>query len=134
MVYLYTAVLSPIEDGSGYYARVPDLPGCMTSGRSLADALSQITDAMSGWLCVAEDEALPISPPTPQADIPHDPGDICSLIQVDTIRYRAATDTRTVRKNVSLPAWLSFLADRHGVNCSQVLQEALREKLGVPPL
>lgn len=132
MTYLYTAVFTPIEDGSGYYACVPDLPGCSTTGRDLPDALTQITDAMAGWLCVAEDEGLPIHAPTPQAAISHQPDDLCSLIRVDTLQYRAATDTRAVRKNVSLPAWMVNLADRRGINCSQVLQDALREKLGLP--
>jgi post-segregation antitoxin (ccd killing protein) len=36
---------------------------------------------------------------------------------------------RAVRKNVSLPAWLSEEADRENINVSRVLQEALLEKL-----
>ena len=46
MKYIYTALFTPIEDGSGYYAKVPDLPGCITTGNSLSDAIDQITDAM----------------------------------------------------------------------------------------
>ena len=107
MKYIYTALFTPIEDGSGYYAKVPDLPGCITTGNSLSDAIDQITDAMSAWLVVA----------------------ICSLISADTIEYRAQTDTRAVRKNVSLPSWMVRLADKRGINCSQVLQDALRTLL-----
>lgn len=131
MLYMYSAVLTPMEDGSGYYARIPDLPGCVTTGRDLHDAIEQITDAMAGWLCVAEDEKLPIAPPSDPRRIEHEEGEICTLVQADTIRYRAMTDTRAVRKNVSLPAWMAMLADKQGVNCSQVLQEALRQKLGL---
>ena len=103
MQYIYTALFTPIEDGSGYYAKVPDLPGCITTGSSLSDAIEQITDAMSAWLVVAEDEGEPIVPPTPQDELVTEPGTICSLISADTIDYRAKTDTRAVRKNVSLP-------------------------------
>lgn len=131
MVYMYSAVLTPIEDGSGYFARVPDLPGCVTSGKDLQDTIEMITDAMSGWLCVAEDEKMEIAPPTDPLSVPHEDGEFCTLIQADTIKYRAMTDTRAVRKNVSLPAWMVTLADRQGVNCSQVLQEALRQRFGV---
>ena len=63
MKYIYTALFTPIEDGSGYYAKVPDLPGCITTGNSLSDAIDQITDAMSAWLVVAEDEGEPILAP-----------------------------------------------------------------------
>jgi post-segregation antitoxin (ccd killing protein) len=52
-----------------------------------------------------------------------------SLIQIDTISYRADTDTKAVRKNVSLPRWMANLADKRGVNCSQLLQESLMKKL-----
>lgn len=129
MKYIYTALFTPIEDGSGYYAKVPDLPGCITTGNSLSDAIDQITDAMSAWLVVAEDEGEPITPPSPQEKLSVDAGTICSLISADTIEYRAQTDTRAVRKNVSLPSWMIRLADKRGINCSQVLQDALRTLL-----
>lgn len=129
MQYIYTALFTPIEDGSGYYAKVPDLPGCITTGRNLPDAIEQITDAMSAWLVVAEDEGEPIAPPTQQEQMHIESGTICSLIFADTIEYRAQTDTRAVRKNVSLPSWMSRLADKRGINCSQVLQDSLRSIL-----
>ena len=108
MKYIYTALFTPIEDGSGYYAKVPDLPGCITKGNILSDA---------------------IAPPSPQEKLSVDAGTICSLISADTIEYRAQTDTRAVRKNVSLPSWMVRLADKRGINCSQVLQDALRTLL-----
>lgn len=128
---VYTAVLTPMEDDSGFYVRVPDLPHCITTGSSLSDAIDMATDAASVWLCSAEDAGDTLPSPSLPADVPHQPGDICTLIQVDTVLYRAATDTRAVRKTVSLPAWMSALASARGINCSQVLQDALREKLGV---
>lgn len=129
MKYIYTASFTPIEDSGGYYARVPDLPGCITTGRDLYDAISQITDAASAWLSFAEDEALAIPAATPQAQLLVE-GAVYSLIQVDTIAYRALTDTHTVHKNISLPAWMANMADKHRVDCSQLLQEALRRKFG----
>ena len=131
MKYIYTAVFTPNEDGTKIHARIPDLPGCVTTGHDLQDAIDQITDAASGWLVVAEDEGLPIPAATAQADIARDAGAELSMIRVDTIAYRAMTDTRSVRKNVSLPAWMANLADRQGVNCSQLLQDALRKQFGV---
>ena len=89
MKYAYTATFVPFEDGAGYYCRVPDLPGCITTGKDLPDAISQITDAAGSWLCVAEDEGLNIAPPTPQTDIIREPDSIVSIIQVDTIKHRA---------------------------------------------
>ena len=128
MIYTYTAVFTPAENSDKFYVRVPDVPGRVTSGQNLEDAIEQITDALAGCLVVCEDEALPINQPTVQAALPHADNDILSLITVDTIAYRAKTDNRSVRKNVSLPAWLAALADKNGVNCSKVLQEALLQR------
>ena len=80
---------------------------------------------------IPEDEKCPIPTPTPQNSIERNPDDICTLVYVDTLKYRAATDTRAVRKNVSLPAWMVTLADRMELNCSQILQEALRKKFNI---
>lgn len=126
MKYFYSAVLTPTEDGSELYAKVPDLPGCVTTGDDLNDAIEQITDAAASWLVFAEDKDLEIPAATAQNEIEHDSNSVFSIIQVDTIAYRAMTDTRAVRKNVSLPAWMADLADKRGINCSQVLQDGLR--------
>lgn len=129
MKYMYTAVISPSEDGAKFYARVPDIPGCITTGNSLDDAIVQITDALNGCLVVAEDMGLDIAAPTPQNALPHGPSDVLTLVSADTIAYRAKTDTRAIRKNVSIPAWMAKLADQRGINCSKVLQDALRQAL-----
>lgn len=50
MKYTYTAVFT--EDGGKVYARVPDLDGCITTGKDLADAVDQMSDAMAAWLCL----------------------------------------------------------------------------------
>lgn len=130
MKYLYSAVINPGEGSSCYEARIPDLPGCVTTGKDIPEAIEMITDAASLWLVVAEDKDMPIPAPTSQKDFDLGPDDVLTLIRVDTIAYRALTDTRAVRKNVSIPAWMANLADKRGVNCSQILQEALLARLG----
>ena len=127
MKYIYTAVFTP--DNNKVIAAVPDLPGCITSGRDLNEAIAQVTDAASNYLVVAEDNGFEITEATDQAHIVRNPDDILSLIQIDTIAYRALTDTRAVRKNVSLPHWMASLADKRGINCSQVLQAGLMQVL-----
>ncbi len=129
MKYIYTATFVPSENGTKYYCKVPDLPGCITTGNDIDDAIEMITDAASGWLVVAEDEGNDIPAPTPQHDLDIPENAIFSIIRIDTFAYRAATDTRSVRKNVSLPAWMAALAEKRGLNCSQVLQDGLLQLL-----
>lgn len=129
MRYTYTATITPNDDCSKYYCRVPDLPGCITTGKDLDEAIDMIKDAASIWLVGAEDDKDPIPEATPQTDIAHEENAYLTVLQIDTLKYRAAIDTRAVRKSVSLPAWLAALADSRGINCSQVLQEGLMAKL-----
>jgi len=128
MKYIYSATFT--IDNDKVYARVPDLPGCITTGKDLEDAIEQITDAASIWLVSAEDDNEDIPSASEQSALEHEDGSIYSLIQIDTLAYRAKIDTRAVRKNVSLPAWMAAMADRKGINCSQVLQDGLMAKLG----
>ena len=127
MKYVYTAVFH--SESGKVFARIPDLPGCITSGKDLSDAINEVTDAASGYLVVAEDEGLDIPSPTPQQKLNRNKGEELSYILVDTIAYRAATDTHAVRKNVSLPAWMFKLAEKRSINCSEVLQEGLMKRL-----
>ena len=127
MKYIYSALFKVEQDK--VYARVPDLPGCITTGKDLEDAIDQITDAASIWLVSAEDDGEEIPAATPQSSLESDVDVQYSLIQIDTIAYRSKIDTRAVRKNVSLPAWMATMADQRGINCSQVLQNALKEQL-----
>ena len=54
-----------------------------------------------------------------------------SLVDIDTVEYRVANDSRAVKKTLTLPSWLNAKAEAEGINFSQVLQAALKEKLGL---
>lgn len=126
---LFAAVIHPRENGNGFECRVPDFPGCVTSGATLEEACEMIEDAANLWACDIETDgrALPIQ--TPYQDVRSEADDIVQLVRVDTEAYRHLNDNRSVRKNVSLPAWMATMAERRGINCSQVLQEALKRVL-----
>lgn len=124
---VYPALLTKSESGK-YFIRVPDVPGCITSGQTLQEALDNIRDALAACLCVLEDANEPLPVPSEPTAL-HDPQATVVLVDVDLVEYRKETDTRAVRKNVSMPAWLSYMADKRGVNCSQLLQDALKKEL-----
>jgi predicted RNase H-like HicB family nuclease len=52
----YTIVIEtlPDEDGGGYLATVPELPGCMSDGETQEEALANVRDAISTWMYTAE--------------------------------------------------------------------------------
>lgn len=51
------------EDATTWFARVAELPGCMTEGDSAADAVAMIQDAMAGWIELALEDGRVISEP-----------------------------------------------------------------------
>ena len=126
---VYPALLSTTDSG-GYFIRVPDVSGCITTGKTLEEALDNIRDALAGCLCVLEDVGQPLPEASAPADVADDLATVV-LVDVDPLEYRKETDTKAVRKNVSMPAWLSYLADKRGVNCSQVLPNALMKELQI---
>ena len=126
---LFVAVIHPRANGNGYECRVPDMPGCITSGKTLEEAIDMIDDAANLWSCDIETDGRKIPVATDYQQIEHEEGDILQVVRVDTEAYLEKNDTRTVRKNVSLPAWMVTQADKRGINCSKVLQEALRARL-----
>lgn len=127
---LVVAVLHPRQSG-GYDCRVPDFPGCVSSGETIGEAYEMIEDAANFWACGIETDGRPQPAETSFQDVEREEGDILQIVRVDTDAYRRTTDNRAVRKNVSLPAWMAAMAERKGINFSQVLQEALSAKMGV---
>jgi len=131
MYYVYPALFRRNPNG-GYIVTVPDAPGCVTGGKTLKEALHMTKDALSVYLCSIEDHKDMIPEASNLKDIIIvDPESFTTLIEIDTTRYRAETDNKSIRKNVSLPAWLNSQAEKAHINCSQVLQEALRERLNL---
>lgn len=126
MKYVYPAVFTE-EDGR-YLASAPDLSGCHTFGDTLPEAIEMARDAMSMWLCVAEDNKEEMPQPTMNLNVTD--GTV-SLIDIDTIAYRRKTDSKAVKKTLSVPSWLNTQAEIAGVNFSAVLQEALMERLNI---
>ncbi len=46
----YPAIFYPWDEGEGFTVEVPDLPGCVTEGQTMADAIFMAEDAASGGL------------------------------------------------------------------------------------
>lgn len=53
----------PAEEGGGFIALVPDLPGCMSDGETPEEALAHVQDAIKSW--IEEARALGRSVPPP---------------------------------------------------------------------
>lgn len=50
MELVYPAIFIPCKESPGYTVEVPDLPGCVTEGENLVDAIEMGIDAACGWI------------------------------------------------------------------------------------
>jgi len=132
--YTYPAIFDPDENG-GYTVTFPDLPGCVTEGDSLDEALAMAAEAMALHLYGMERDGDPIPDPSNPADVqlPEDAADgaFVTLIQARTEPIHDEMANRAVKKTLTIPQWLNDEAEKAGINFSQVLQYALKEKLGI---
>jgi predicted RNase H-like HicB family nuclease len=58
----YTIIIEPTDDGTfGVY--VPDLPGCVSTGRTREDAIDSIREAIQGHIQTLRELGEPVPPP-----------------------------------------------------------------------
>ena len=131
--YIFPAIFDPNENG-GFTITFPDLPGCITEGDNLGEALQMAAEAMALHLYGMErdDEDIPLPSAVADIEIPEDTtsGAFVTMIQARTEPIRDEIQNRSVKKTLTIPKWLNDEAEKHGINFSHELQWALKEKLG----
>lgn len=129
MKYVYPAVFS--KEGDAYNVLFPDLPGCVTYGVGMADAIKMAEDVLCLYLYHAEEDKANIPAPTAMAQIQTEANDVVSLIACDTLEYKKFFGKQAVKKTVSIPAWLNTMAEEADINFSSILQQGLKAQLGL---
>lgn len=124
MKLLYPAIFTPAEEG-GYTVMFPDLPGCITEGDNLIEAIDMAGDAASGWI-LGEIEAGNTYPAASLGNnviVPK--GSLLNLIVLDIDSYSEKYGTRAVRRNITIPAWLDTYVQKNNLSLSRIVQENL---------
>ena len=126
MKLVYPAVFTPYKDGSvGYAVEFPDLPGCVTGGDDMAEAVFMAEDAASGWVLTELEDGKTAPKATAINEVSAENGQFVSLIALDMDAYVAKYGSNAVKKTLTIPAWLNTFVEQNGISCSKVLQEAL---------
>lgn len=121
----YPAIFEPLGDRPGYVVTVPDLPGCVTEGDSLADAILMAQDAASGWVLDELEDGNPAPRASSLSALHTEGSQFISLLVLDMDAYAEKYGAKAVRKNLTIPAWLNTFAEKQRVNFSQLLTETL---------
>jgi len=127
--YIYPAIFTYEEDGISI--EFPDLPGCLPCADSTEEAFKNAKEAMALHLYTSEQDKDPLPPPTSVDKIKTGNNQTVALIEAWMPIYRNAIENKSIKKTLTIPKWLNDEAELNHVNFSQILQDALKETLGV---
>jgi predicted RNase H-like HicB family nuclease len=123
MEYVYPAIFHQNEDES-YTITYPDLPGCISEGKTLGNAMYMAQSALTQWIGYLADKKQKIPNASSVKKIKTANGDFVNLICAEVRNAKA------VRRTVSIPKWMDDKVIQSGLSLSRVLQDALGERLG----
>jgi hypothetical protein len=125
VTYSFPAIFA--EKNGKYDVNFIDLP-IFSFGNSLADAIENAREALGLHLDTINIDSIP-KPTLDISQIILKNNEIISFVSINLQEYRMKYSEKSVKKTLSIPAWLNTLAIKHNVNFSQTLQEALKKEL-----
>lgn len=124
----YQVILSPEEEG-GYFVTIPDMD-ISTQGENIADAIDMARDAIGLKGITLQDMGKDIPEPgTVKFEVENN--DILTYVDINFSDYRKKVDNKAVKKNCTIPYWMSVEAEQAGINYSKLLQDAIVSALGL---
>ncbi len=125
----YLAVFEPTE--TGYSVYFPDLPGCISIGKSIQEASENAKEALELHVYGMESdkETLPEASQALTAEVVT--GCIVVPITIYPDLVKQKLDNRKVKTNCTLPAWVKNLAEENKLNYSQLLEASILDCLGI---
>lgn len=137
MLSIYPACF--FKEANGYSVVFPDLNWLATQGRSESEAFAMAVDCLAGYLYALNRDGEPAPAASSLADISLDTiakeldadvkGAFANFVSVDVAQYAKEHFTKSVRKTLTIPAWLNDAAQKQKINFSKTLQDALVEKI-----
>jgi antitoxin HicB len=127
MLFTYPALFH--KENDSYWVEFPDLIGCQTFGNSLNETMEFAQEALLSYVLTIINENKPLPSPSDIIKLNSlikDKNTFSTLVSCDVGQYEKA---RSVKKTLTIPAWLNDKALAHGINFSKVLQDALLSKI-----
>jgi predicted RNase H-like HicB family nuclease len=113
------------EDG-GYWCEFPDLEGCFSQGDTELEIVGNARESLEGYVISLLERGCELPKASAITGLHAEDGGFTTYISCDI-----SGSGKFVRKNVTLPEWLSVRAEKASINFSQTLQESLFKKLGI---
>lgn len=115
------------KENVGFSSAAVDLDGCFSEGDTFEEAYSNTQSAIGLYL----DGSVTFPEPSDPSKIKVNQGQFVCVVEFDSIAYQKKHSSRSVKKTLTIPAWLNEEAEKSHLNFSHVLQEALKKKLNI---
>lgn len=125
--YVYPVVISYDKDETSaykYLAYIPDLDG-YTQGKTLAEAIAMARDYI-GTFSLGNN-----LPDLNSVKFDKEEGDIVTLVDLNPSDYKASIDLTPVKKTLTIPTYVNEAGIKAGLNFSQTLTDAIKNKLAL---
>lgn len=127
--YTFPAIF--ISEENGISISFPDLPGCFPCGSNEIEAISNAQEAMGLHLFGMEQDHEIIPEATPIAELKQPKHSAIILVTTFMPSIRDTAMNKSIKKTLTIPAWLNYKAERANVNFSKILQDGLIAYLGI---
>ena len=127
--YIFPAIFHEAEDGISI--SFTDLPGCLPCASDMEEAFRNAKEALQLHIFGMEEDGEPIPSPSSVSSLTCHKGDSIAMIRAWMPHFREKMLNKSTNKTVTIPRWLDILAKKEKVNYSHLLQEALKNYLGV---
>lgn len=130
--YMFPAIFDSSEnENEAFTITFPDLPGCISQGEDMEEAMYMARDVLEGFLYSMEEDQETIPTPSSPKDLTPSTEAFVVLVTAWTDIVRDEIEHKTIKKTVTIPKWINDEAEREGLNFSHTLNFAIRHRLGI---
>ncbi len=112
------------ENVGGYSIFFPDVEGCYTQAENMEDGYKMAVEAL-------EDNKIELPKASTPNNIKMEKDQFVIVIEFEMLEYKRKNESKSVKKTLTIPSWLNEIAIEQNINFSQVLQEALMNKVNI---
>lgn len=126
-IYMYTAIVTKFDEDD-YNVRFPDIEEIHTFGSTLEEAYEMSEDALKLYLFDLYSDGIEIKQPDMLFKKLNE-NQTQIIVKADLSMIVKEYDNKSIKKTLTIPAWLNKEAEEAHVNFSQILQKALVDHL-----
>ena len=120
----YPAIFT--HEDNQYWVEFVDLKGCFSDGKTLAEAIENAKEAMGLYL---EDLEEYPKCTTDIKNIKLEDNQIISFVTINLDDHKRKYENKSVKKTLSIPAWLNNIGIERQLNFSKILTDAIIKEI-----